>query len=132
MAWLWDSYWYAIHRKQKLRRKPESAGRKQSIICHLFWFDELHFHCCCYCSVPQSYQTVGNPMDWSTPGFNVLHHLPLLAQTHVHWVCDAIQPSCPLPPLSPSPPQSFPGSGSFLMMWPKYWSFSFSISSSNE
>ena len=41
-------------------------------------------------------------MDCSTPGFPVLHHLPELAQTHVHWVSDAIQPSHPL--LSPSPP----------------------------
>ena len=53
-------------------------------------------------------------MDCSTPGFPVLHHIPKLAQTHVHWVGDAIQPSCPLS--SPSPPVfSFPASGSFLM-----------------
>ena len=43
-----------------------------------------------------------NPTDCSTLGFPVLHHLPELAQTHVHWVGDAIQPSHPL--LSPSPP----------------------------
>ena len=43
-----------------------------------------------------------DPMDCSTPGFPVLHHLPELAQTHVHWVSDAIQPSHPL--LSPSSP----------------------------
>ena len=42
------------------------------------------------------------PMDCSTPGFPVLHHLLELAQTHVHWVGDAIQPSHPLS--SPSPP----------------------------
>ena len=41
-------------------------------------------------------------MDCSMSGFPVLHHLPELAQTHVHWVGDAIQPSCPLSP--PSPP----------------------------
>ena len=41
-------------------------------------------------------------MDWSTPGFPVLHHLPEFAQTHVHWVSDTIQPSHPLS--SPSPP----------------------------
>ena len=40
--------------------------------------------------------TLCNPMDCSTPGFPVLHHLPELAQTHVHWVSDAIQPSHPL------------------------------------
>ena len=40
-------------------------------------------------------------MDWSTPGFPVFHHLLEFAQTHVHWVSDAIQPSHPLS--SPSP-----------------------------
>ena len=42
-----------------------------------------------------------NPMDCSMPGFPVLHHLPEFAQTHVHWVDDAIQPSHPLLPPSP-------------------------------
>ena len=46
--------------------------------------------------------TVCVPMNCSTPGFPVLHHLPELAQTHVHRVSDVIQPSCPLS--SPSPP----------------------------
>ena len=40
--------------------------------------------------------TLCNPVDCSTPGFLVLHYLPELAQTHVHRVCDAIQPSHPL------------------------------------
>ena len=43
-----------------------------------------------------------DPMDCSMPGFPVLHHLPELAQTHVHWVSDAIQTFHPLS--SPSPP----------------------------
>ena len=43
-----------------------------------------------------------DPMNCSMPGFPVLHYLPGLAQTHVHWVGDTIQPSCLL--LSPSPP----------------------------
>ena len=38
-------------------------------------------------------------MDYSTPGFPILHHLLEVVQTHVHWVCDAIQPSHPLSPL---------------------------------
>ena len=49
----------------------------------------------------QSYPALCNPMDCSTPGFPVLHHLPELAQTHVHWVADAIQSfilCCPLLP----------------------------------
>ena len=49
----------------------------------------------------------------STPGFPVLHHLPEFAQTHVHWVGDAIQPSHPVAPFSC--PQSFPAWGSFPM-----------------
>ena len=54
------------------------------------------------CLVTKLCQTICNPTDCSTPGFAVLHHLPEFAQTHVHWVCDAIQPSHPLSP--PSPP----------------------------
>ena len=78
-----------------------------------------------------------SPMDCSTPGFLVLHHLPELAQTHVHWVSDAIQPSHPLS--SPSPPafnlsqhQVFSNESALHIRWPKYWRFSFSISPSNE
>ena len=45
------------------------------------------------CSVTQSCPTLCDPMDCSTPGFPVLHHLPEFVQTHVHWVGDANQPS---------------------------------------
>ena len=55
-----------------------------------------------YYSVTKSCLTLCNPMDCSTPGFLVLHHIPEFAQFHVHWVGDAIQRSHPL--LSPSPP----------------------------
>ena len=66
------------------------------------------------CSVIQWCPTLCDPMDCSTPGFPVLHHLPELAQTHVHWVSDAIQPSHPLS--SPSPPAfNPPASVSFPM-----------------
>ena len=91
------------------------------------------------CSVTQSCLTLCNPMDCSNPGFLVLHHLLELAHTHVHWVSDAIQPSCPLS--SPSPPafnlsqhlsQVFSNESSLHIKWPKYWSFNFSISPSNE
>ena len=57
-------------------------------------------------SVTQSCLTLCNPMDCSMPGFFVHHQLPELAQTHVHRVSDAIQPSHPL--LPPSPPAIFP------------------------
>jgi len=52
-------------------------------------------------SVAQLCLTLCNPMNGSTPGLPVHHQLPESTQTHVHWVCDAIQPSHPL--LSPSP-----------------------------
>ena len=55
-----------------------------------------------FSSVAQSCPTLCDPMDCSRPGFPVLHQLPELTQTHVHWVSDAIQPSHPLS--SPSPP----------------------------
>ena len=76
-------------------------------------------------------------MDCSTPGLPVHHQLPELTQTHVHRVSDAIQPSHPLS--SPSPPapirpsiRGFSNESALHIRWPKYWSFSFSISPSNE
>ena len=57
---------------------------------------------CCFCSVTESCPIICDPMDCSTPGFPVRHYLLEFAQTHVHWVGDAIQPSHPLS--SPSPP----------------------------
>ena len=53
-------------------------------------------------SVTQSYPSLCDPMDCSTPAFPVHHQLPEFTQTHVHSFGDAIQPSHPL--LSPSPP----------------------------
>jgi len=59
-----------------------------------FSFSDL-WHGCCY-SVAKSCLTLSDPTDSSTPGFLVLHYLPEFAQTYVHWVNDAIQPSHPL------------------------------------
>ena len=67
-------------------------------------------------------------MNHSTPGLPVHHQLPEFTQTHVQRVSDAIQPSHPLS--SPSPPA--PNPSHLRMMWPKYWSFSLSITSSKE
>ena len=69
-------------------------------------------------------------MDCSTPGLSVHHQLLEFAQTHVHRVCDAIQPSHPLRPLL-LPPSIFPSIRLFssesvlCIKWPKDWSFSF-------
>ena len=54
-----------------------------------------------FSSIVQSCPTLCNPMDCSTPGLPVLHKLQKLAQTHVHQVSDAIQPSYPLSSFSP-------------------------------
>ena len=76
-------------------------------------------------------------MDCSTPGFPIHHQLPEPTQTHIHHFSDVIQPSHSL--LSPSPlPSIFPSIRVFSnesvlrIRWPKYWSFSSSISTSNE
>ena len=90
-----------------------------------------------FSSVTQSCLTLCDPMDCSTPGFPVYHQLPELAQTHIHQVKGAIQPSHPLS--SPSPLaftlpsiRVFSNESVLHIRWPKYCSFSFSISPSNE
>ena len=83
--------------------------------------------------VSQSCLTLWDPMDCSTPGLPVHHQLPEVTQTHVHRVGDAIL-CCPLLLL----PSIFPRIRVFShesvlhIRWPKYWSFSISISPSNE
>ena len=96
----------------------------------------IDWYSCC-CSVTKLCLILCNPMDSSMPGFPVLQYLTEFAQIHVHWVTDAIQPSHPLPPplLLPSIFPSIRVFPSKLALWirgPKYWSFSFSISLSNE
>ena len=74
-----------------------------------------------------------DPLDCSTPGFPVLHYVLELAQAHVHWVGDAIQPSRPLssllllPSVFPSI-KVFSNELALCIRWPKYWSFSISPS----
>ena len=90
-----------------------------------------------FSSVAQSCLTLCDPMDCSTPGLPAFHHLLELAQTHVHWISDAIQPSHPLSSLlllSPIPPsiRVFSNESTLRMRWPKYWNFSFNISPFNE
>ena len=68
-----------------------------------------------FSSVAQSCPTLCDPLNRSTPGLPVHHHLPECTQTHVHRVGDAIQASHPLSSLSPSAPKSLPASESFPM-----------------
>ena len=86
-----------------------------------------------FSSVAQSSPTVCNPVNHSTPGLPVHHQLPEFTQTPVHRVSDAIQPphllSFPLLlPLIPPSIRVFSNESALCMRWPKYWSFSFSIS----
>ena len=86
-----------------------------------------------FSSAAKSYPTFCDHMDCSMPGFPVPHQLPELTQTHVHWVSDAIQPSHPSLVLLLS---IFPGirifsnESALCIRWPKYWSFSISLSRS--
>ena len=80
---------------------------------------------------------IWDSMDCNTPGFSVKHQLLETAQTHDYWVGDAIQLSHSL--LSPSPPAPIPprirvfsNESALCIRSPKYWSFSFNISPSNE
>ena len=89
-----------------------------------------------FSSVTQSCPTLCNPMNCSTPGLPVHHQLPESIQTHVHW---SMMPSnhlilcCPLllPSIFPSI-RLFSNESALHIRWPKYWSFSFNISPSNE
>ena len=94
--------------------------------------------CICCSSVSRLCPTLCSPMDCSVLGFPVLQYLLEFAQTYVHCVNDAIQISHPLSPPSPSALSLsqhqgfFPSESVLRIKWPKYWSFSFSISPSNE
>ena len=104
----------------KLERRPRSLQLEKSSCCSE---DPVQFS-----SVAQLCPTLCDPMDFSTPGLPVHHQFPGV---------DPIQPSHPLS--SPSPPalnpfqhQGFSNKSLLHIRWPKYWSFSFSISPSNE
>ena len=88
--------WKAVRQKEFLLPQPfcsfmPSTGWIRPI--HIAAGNPLYSVCCC--SVAKSGPVLCHPIDCSMLGFPVLHHLPELAQTHVHWVSDAIQASCP-------------------------------------
>ena len=90
-----------------------------------------------FSSVAQSCLTLCDTVNCSTPGLPVHHQLPEFTQTHAHQVSDAIQPSHPLsspfpPAHNPSKHQGLSNESTLCMRWSKDWSFSFSISPSNE
>ena len=103
-----------IPKAQDLRDLPASAAKQG--LYHLYiavywlWREEQGFS-----SVAQSYPTLCDPMNCSTPGLPLHHQLPEFTQTNVHWVGDAIQPSHPLS--SPSPPALNPSWHQGLFQW---------------
>ena len=106
-----------------------------SMLCWISFFPSFND-----ASVQFSYSVVSNSlqsMNHSTPGLTGHYQLLEFTQTHVHWVGDAIRPSHPLssllilPSIFPSI-SVFSNESALCIRWPKYWSFSFNISSSNE
>ena len=108
---------------------------------YLLNFDFVHFssvlniYCCCCCSVAKLFLTLCNPMGCSIPAFPVLHYFSEFAQTHVHWISDAIQLYHPRHPLlfllSIFPSITiFSNELALSFRSPKHWTFS--LSPSNE
>ena len=104
-----------------------------SIPIDLWWFMSW-LPLVCW-SVAQPCSTLCDPMDCSTPGFHVLHYLPEFAETHAHWVDDAIQLSHLLSPASPPALnlsiRVFSNESALNIRLPKFWSFCFIISPAN-
>ena len=107
---------YAATPKQSMFNHPirKEDGAVSLLWCHIgdiMWqFSSVQFS-----SVAQLCPTLCDPMNRSMPGLPVHHKLPEFTQTHVHRVCDAIQPSHPL--LSPSPPAPNPSQHQGLFKW---------------
>ena len=99
---------------------------------YIYIFSSVQFS-----SVAQSCLTLCNPMDCSMLGLRVHHQLPEFTQTHVYWVGDAIKSLILCGPLLLSPSifpiiRVFSNVSALRIRWPKYSSFSFNISPSNE
>ena len=102
-----------------------------------FFISAYSIQCVQFSSVTQSCPTLCDPIDCRMSGSSVLRCLPEFAQNYVHWVSDAIQPSHPLS--SPYPPdfhlsqmRVFSKESVICIRWPKYWSYSSTISPSND
>ena len=126
-----------IIKQARVSRKRNFSWPKSILTSFVSW-SLVKLFCYC-CSVTKSCLTLCNPMDYSTPGFPVLHYLLGFAQTRVHWVNDAIRSSYPVLPSSAFAFNLSQHQG--LFQWvsfshhdvgQKYWRFSFSISPFNE
>ena len=120
-------------RKEEQAKKTHKWPSRKGLLHYVFFTSVLE----CISSVTQSCLTLCNCMDRSMPALPFHCQLPEFTPTHVHWVSDAIQPSHPLS--SPSPPtfslssiRVFSNELALCIRWPKYWSFTFNISASNE
>ena len=117
MCWRWDLK--LLYNKKLVLVMKKYLKKHKSINRIFIWylgkifFRMQHFEICCLflnhkylsvSSVIQSCPTLCDPMNRSTPGLSVHHHLPEFTQTHVHRVLDAIQPSHPWSSFSPPAP----------------------------
>ena len=110
---------------------PKRNSMVSSLLTRFVWLSVQ------FSSVAQSCPTLCDPINRSTWDLPVHHKLLEFIQTHAHRVSDAIQPSHPLSspsPPAPNPPsiRVFSNESTLHMRWPTYWSFSYSISPSNE
>ena len=119
------------------RQSVSSVPQSRLTLCDPMDCSTPGFHSVQFSSATQSCPTLCDPVNCSMPGLPVHHQLLESTQTHVHRVGDAIQPSHPLS--SPSPLTFSISQHQGLFKWlvlcirtPKYWSFSFNISPSNE
>ena len=101
------------HSNQRRKRNKRNPDWKEKVKLPLFADDMILY--IQFSSVAQSCPTLCNPMNRSTPGLPVHHHLPEFTQTHIHRVRDAIQPSQPWS--SPSPPAPNPSQHQSLFQW---------------
>ena len=147
--WCWDPFHTLLSHHHKCVHESESVSH--SVVSESLWLHGLQpIRILCpwnslgkntgedyCCLVTQSSPATCNPMDCSTPGLPVPHHLLEFAQVHVYCIGDVVQPSHPLMPPSPSAlnlsqHQDFSNEWSVHIRWPKYWCFSFSISPSSK
>ena len=103
-AW-WAAVYGVAQSRTRLKRLSSSSSSSRAYVWHAVSVQ--------FSSAAQSCPTLRNPMNCSTPGLPVHHHLPEFTQTHVHQVRDAIQSSHPLSSLSPPAPNPSQHQGLF-------------------
>ena len=127
-----SEFWSLYH--SSFTENPDSTPNQETPFLLAY---QITFSLTLFSSLVQSCPTLCSPMDCSMPGLPVHHQLLEYIQTHIHQISNTIQPSHPLS--SPSPPalnlsqhQGLSNESALHIRWPKYWSFSFNISSYNE